>query len=566
MYPKILSTELNRLNQLTDSKIAELLESTVTTGDTLSMLVGRVCEMLLNTKAIRSINNGTYNFKKALLIRINTVAKDLDFDTVTTNKVSMSSDGELVCHPVTSIVGEQEPKAFNKSWYNEPTGYQDHAILKGSGRKFNNNSTSLLEEKASVELMVKDIQPMFVDLYAVLLYEDTKVNVDDVNYFDRLTEVAYWTKCKLGQTYTNYRKLDSNSRNYPLNRYGFAYEYGDSFEKWLIEPAKPWLVDTTEVGLAKQYLREEFGAKRYDHLVNSAMDKVIEALADLEEYQAGKIVDFGISHKELGKLLHIIDVDQNIIQNEGNYTTSCVSYDFTNSGGINAANQFGDAKFLEATNLLGSDTKFDTHQAVANHLGMERDDAKAVMQGPNHGGRVKPEHKDMVNSIFGESYNYIHMMSQYGMKLAESGITEVILTRPDGVNAVWYPYSIKCRVPMEDGSTVDSTMPFNPAIGTQKHRGLAVSILHSADAFTEHYIYSNLLEMGIEIKTTLDNFYGQPSIKALVVELTFEALAILEGYAERQLQTIERTTGISRDNNWTLPNRELPIVVNNNIM
>ena len=565
MLPKILNKELNRLSVLSDSKIAEFLEASVTTGDTIPMLVGRVANILLATKAIRSINNGTYNFKKVLLIRISQVAKSLDFDTVSETKVSIAKDGGLVCHDVITITGEQEKKQSNKSWYSEPEDFQDYVILKGSNRKFSNSSTDLLNEKLAIPMMVKNIDPMFVDLYTVLLYEDNKTKVNDSNYHGRLLEVAEWTKCKLGQEYTNYRKLDSNSRNYPLNRYGFAYEYGDAFEKWLIEPATPWLVDENEVELAKKYLRDEFKAKRYDTLVNNAKDKVIQALADFELYQAGRIVDFSITHKELGKLLHIIDVNENIIDNIGNYTTSCVSFDFTNSGGINAANQFGDEKFMNATNLLGND-KFDTHQAVANHLGLIRDDAKSVMQGPNHGGRVVDEHVDMVEAIFGERYKYIHMMSQYGMKIADAGVTEVVIERPDGVCAVWYPYSINCPVPMEDGSVVDAIMPYNSAIGTAKHRGLAVSILHSADAFTEHYIQSNLLAMGIHTKTTLDNFYGKPSIKELVIELTFEALEIMEGYAERQMQSIEKQTGILRDGNWQLPERTHALVVNDNIM
>lgn len=565
MFPSILHKDVKKLEVLSDSKIAELLESVVTTGDTLSMLIGRVVDMLLANRAVRSINNGTYNFKKVLLMRVNEVAKSLHFDMVSVNKVSLANDGNLVCHKVTTIIGEQEKKEYAKVWFNEPEDFQDHAILKGSNRKFNNNSTDLLLEKQQVFLKVKEIYPIYVDLYATLLYEDTKSKVTDAGYLDRLRDIATETKARLGHVYTNNRKLDSNSRNYPLNRNGFAYEYGDNFEKWLVEPAKPWLVDANEVKLAKKYLRDEFGVKVYTSLVRKAKAKVLQALEDFDTYKEGKVVDFDITHKELGKLLHIIDVNENIIENLGGTTTSCVSFDFTNSGGINAANQFGDEKFLNATNLLGN-AKFDTHQAVADHLDMSRDDAKSVMQGPNHGGRVVDEHVEMVEDIFGERYKYIHMMSQYGMKIAEAGITEVVLERPDGVKAVWYPYSINCPVPMEDGSTVDSIMPFNSAIGTDKHRGLAVSILHSADAYIEHYIYSNLREMGIEIKTTLDNFYGRPSIKDLVVELTFEALELLDGYAERQLQAIEKRTGIMRDGNWKLPERTHAIVQNDNIV
>lgn len=562
---KILTNSFNKLSQLPDAKIEQLIHDTVRTGDTMSMLVGKVTNILLSNRAIQSVNDGSYHFKKALMMRINEVAKACKFKTITTNKVSISNDGGMYCHPVTTITGEKElPENFTKYWFTYPEEFQDYVILKGSERKFNNNSYDLLLTKQEIDMQIKPIKPELVDLYAILLYENTKSKVKDPNYFNRLQDIAIETKCRLGMVYTNYRKLDSNSRNYPLNINGFAYEYGDAFEKWLIEPAKPWLVDETEVELAKQYLRDEFGTKLYTSLVIKAKAQIKQALEDLAKYKQGKIVNFSITHKELGKLLHIIDVNEGIIENLGNYTNTCVSYDFTNSGGINAANQFGDEKLMRVANLLGEDLKFDTHQAVADELGLARDDAKSVMQGPNHGGRVIPRHKEMVNNIFGERYKYIHMMSQYGMKLADAGVTEVVLTRPDGVKAVWYPYSIKCQVPMEDGTTVDAVMPYNSAIGTAKHRGLAVSILHSADAFTEHYIQSNLLAMGIHTKTTLDNFYGKPSIKQHIIKLTFESLELLDGYAEQQLQAIEAKTGILRG--WNLPTRTHIPVPNGNIM
>ena len=47
MFPSILHKDVKKLEVLSDSKIAELLESVVTTGDTLSMLIGRVVDMLL---------------------------------------------------------------------------------------------------------------------------------------------------------------------------------------------------------------------------------------------------------------------------------------------------------------------------------------------------------------------------------------------------------------------------------------------------------------------------------------------------------------------------------------
>lgn len=562
--PAILRKELKKLSVLPDYIIEEAVEASVQNGDTFSMLIGRVTNTLLANKAVRHINNGTARFKKVLMMRVNEIVKEFEFTTITENKTIVTKDGDMVCIPHTTIVADREQTKYVKQWFKEPTDYQDYVVMKGSGKVFDNNSTALLEEKSSINLMVKNVNPVYIDLYAVLLYEDTKAKVTDSGYMNRLKEVSAETKGRIGYIYKNMRKLDSNSRNYPLNRNGFAYEYGDAFEKWLVEPARPYLVDANEVKFAKKYLRNEFGVKTYKPLVIKAQDAVIKALADLEEYNKGFKVSFDIDHKELGKLLHIIDVNENIIENEGGYSTSCVGYDFTNSGGINAANQFGDKKLMRVANLLGEDEKFDTHQAVADWLGMKRDDAKSVMQGPNHGGRVVEEHKDMVTDIFGDSYKYIHMMAQYGMKLADAGVVQVELERPDGVKAVWYPYSIGCKVPMEDGTVVDAIMPYNPYLGKAKHRSLAVTILHSSDAYTEAHIMSGLLAEGIHIKSTLDCFYTRPSTLPLIKELTFEALEIMEGYAEQQLQSIEKQTGIMRDG-WTLPERECELVPSYNV-
>lgn len=579
-FPLILDKSVKKLAVLPDYTIANIVNESVMTGDTIAMLVGKVTSILLTKDYIRALHDGSYNFNKVLLMRVNEVVKELDFMTMSESKIAITDDGSMVCHNVVTIIGQKEKAEKIKVWFNDPDDYQDYVILKGSGRKFNNNSRTLLGIKQSVKLKVKEINPIFIDLYKTLLYENTKAKVADPNYQTRLNEVAKETKARIGYVYINYRKLDSNSRNYPLNRNGFACEYGDAFEKWLVEPAKPWLVTEQEIELAKEYLEDEFGME-YSKSVKKATKKVLKALNAMDKYNKGDIVKFKITHKELGKLLHIVDINENIIENLGGMTTSCASFDFTNSGGINAANQFGDEKFLRAANLLGDAVKSDTHQAIASFLGIDRDTAKKVMQGPNHGGEVGThmlqkvnalggrqinlkELEEMVYGTFGDSYKYIHKMSQYGMELAEKGITEVVIERPDGVKAVWYPYSLGCNVPMEDGSTVPAIMPYNPMIGTSKHRGLAVTILHSADAYIEHYIYENLREMGIEIKSTLDNFYGRPSIKKLVIDLTFEALSILEGYAEEQLQAIEKKTGIYRG--WNLPERELEIVKSDKIM
>jgi len=116
---------------------------------------------------------------------------------------------------------------------------------------------------------------------------------------------------------------------------------------------------------------------------------------------------------------------------------------------------------------------------------------------------------------------------------------------------------------MEDGSTIKAQMPYG-GNGEHKVLGLAVSCLHSSDAFVEHYVQSSLADQGIHIRTVLDNFLGRPSIKAKLVKLTFEALNLLRGNMEKQLRAIEIETGIYRG--WVLPERECELVPSSNII
>jgi len=535
-YPKILSKHIHTLSGLKDSVIEEKVIEIVTNNMTIEMLVGNVTNALLKSnKCIAKVNIHEYGFKKALMLRVNKVVKAIDFTLTKQTHTGIDKDGTMYTYSVNYITGERDKKEHTKVWFKEAEEFIDYAEMKGSFVKFDNHSTELLSRRLEVPLRVKEIHPKFVKLYTAILYTTTKKASraeTTSSYRKRLEAVAEETISCMGYEYENYRKLDSNTRNYPLSRFGFAVEYGDSFEKFLIEPAQEYLVDKLEIGYAKQYLKAEFNTKSIKTLVSNAENKLKENLKLLKLFTQGKKVDFTITHKEVGKLLHIIDIYSNIIKNEGNYTRSCVSYDYTNSGGINAANQFGDEQFCKAMNLLGGKKKFDTHQAIADYLDMPRDDAKKVMQGPNHGGRVPANLTDMVTTVFGENYKYIGKIAMYGKKLALAGVNSVVLERIDGVKAIWYPYVLGAEVSTEDGSTVTAEMPFMYKVPARDHKalGLAVSCLHSQDAFTENYVFTKLLdEHGIRMKTTLDNFYGRPSIKPLLIKYTFEALELAKG-------------------------------------
>lgn len=562
-YPKILSKSFKALSVLDNSIIIQIVRDTVTNGINDDTLIGNVSNILLGNECIMNVNDGSYSFKKALLIRVKLVVQALDFKYETKNSASMAKDGGMYIHTTKEIVNQRDKEEYAKIWFKEAKAYQNNITLKGSKLVVDNNSDEVLYNKSSILMEVRDINPLYLDIYASLLYEANKGKVDEPNYKQRLQEVANETKNFMGYQYENFRKLDSNSRNYPLSRFGFAYEYGDAFEKFLIVTAKKYLVTENEISEAIAYLEDEFGVDNYEQLVADSMKVLDKVKKDYYRYVEGKNVSFSIDGKSLGKHLHIVDVYRNIINNINDYTNSWVGYDYTNSGGINASNQFGDEQLLKMANLLGGDKAYDTHQEIANYLGIARKDAKLYMQGPNHGGEVLPENSDMVNAVFGENYKYIRLMAEYGKKLADNGVKSIEIVRPDGVKAIWNPYTLDCSVAMEDGTFINAVMPYG-GNGTDKNLGLAVSILHSADSYTEHYVQMKLLEDGYHIRTILDNFLGAPSIKRGLIKYTFESLEILRGYAERSLKSIEEQTGIYRG--WTLPERTIELVPSANII
>jgi hypothetical protein len=347
MLPRVLNKHLKSLELLTNREIAEIAIEVVENGMTRDMLIGGVSARVLQDEDINDMNDCSYNFKKAVMIRVAKVVDKLNFKYETTKSMMIDKEGTM--YPVThkTIVEEREPREDTKIWFNDPTRYQDYITLKGSNKRIDNNSTDVLELKTKIKLKVKEIDERYIDLYAVLLFEanKSKVNEDPEYYLERLQNVAEETKLFMGQEYTNYRKLDSNSRNYPLNRYGFAYEYGDAFGKNLIGLVQEYKVDVNEIDGAIEYLADEFDTDNVDELYTNSIDILNHNLSELKKYNKGLISNFNISEKELGEHLHIVEVYENIICNNRGMTSTVVGYDFTNSGGINAANQFGDKKF-----------------------------------------------------------------------------------------------------------------------------------------------------------------------------------------------------------------------------
>jgi len=259
-YPAILNKSFIALQILSNKTIITTVKNVVRNEMTIDILVGNVAHVLLTLPEIQRINNGSFNFKKCLLIRVKLVvdAMNFSFDSKTTTR--MDKEGNMYVTTSKTIVGQKDSVEYSKEWFVEATEFQDFITVKGSNKVMDNNSTEVLKLKASKWFRIKEISPEFIDLYATLLYEanKNKVSEDRLTYFNRLQEVAEETKFSMGYEYQNFRKLDSNSRNYPLSRFGFAVEYGDSFEKFLIEPAKGYIVSEASVKGAIENLKTEF--------------------------------------------------------------------------------------------------------------------------------------------------------------------------------------------------------------------------------------------------------------------------------------------------------------------
>ena len=551
-------------NVVSINEIVDTAYDCVHNDITMSTLINKVSVRLLAKDEVNRVNDMSVYFRENLLSYIQENISGL-FSTE--DRVMCWFDDVGVAHTATypHIVGETEKPDFNKYLFRECDEPITTVTLKGSNKVLDNNSTDILEMYATVENRVRCTDVKVLHLYSALCYEENKNSISEpmMEYRRRLIDLAEETALFNGYVFKDTRKFDSSSRDYSLNRFGHAMQYGDAFQKYLIQPELTYVVDAVSVTNAKAYLLKEFDVKRWYPLYKKAIKLVDENLALMDKWNNSRKVEFTITGKELGKYMYIRDVVDNIIRAEGCVSRTLVCLDFTNSGGIMFANQFGDDKFMGIANLLGGD-KQDAHQAVADYLDIERQPAKKVMQGPNHGARLNAVTAPVADNVFGEAYRGINALAEYGKTLLQSGVPYVELIAPDGVKSYFYGYELGATLDI-NGVSVGLIAPFSDDIlgGKKKGYGFGVKPMHPSDAYIVRHIRAKLIELKIPHLTVLDAFYVPANHENLVANLAYQGLANLRGWFDGELTRIEALTGIPMVNR-PKP-RTLDIVKNGNI-
>jgi len=535
-------------NLITINEIVELAEEIAYNDMTMNMLTNNISTVLLRRKDVNAINDSTLWFRRNLLDYIVENTSNL-FETENREVKWFDKNGNFCSAEYPHITGKEDRKDFDKNLFRECTLPETNITLKGSGKMLNNNSIKILETYANTKNMVRDCTTDYIYLYSALEYEKNKFAVSEpmMEYRKRMVNLAEETILYCGYEFADTRKLDSSTRDYSLNRFGHAFQYGDSFQKYLIQPVLTYIVEQEDVDNAITFLKDEYNITNYKEYKSTYTEVLINEVAKLQAWNKGLKVEFSIDGKELGKIVYILDVIESIIENKGYESRTLIQLDFTNSGGIMFANQFGDKKFMTTANLIGN-IKQDAHQMVADVLGIDRDPAKKVMQGPNHGARLTDETKEIAMQVFGETYKGINALAEYGKKLLYSGINIVELVAPDGVKGYFYGYTNKAEMNI-NGTKVNLIAPFTEHnIGERKGYGFGVKPMHMSDAYVVRYIRKALIKAGIPHTTTLDAFYIPPRYENLVANLAYEALDNLQGWFDGELTRMEALTGIKMDN------------------
>jgi len=551
---KIIPLSLRKTHNLIKRNVSvetiiEMSDSIVENDMTLNQLINKVSVALLHTEQVNKINDMTLGFRQNLLNKI----KETIYDRYSTEdrKVKyFDEEGQLVVKYFPHIVGEKDPERKTTFLTKDPKRNQPYLTLKGSEKIIDNNSKEILELYSSTENRVRTVDISLLKLYSALEYEKRKnvVKQDKDKFKKYLIDLANETHSYCGYVFNDHRKLDRSSRDYSLARFGHALQYGDAFQKWMIQPSIGYSVTELAKNEAIAYLQNEFKTKDWEELYKESIELIEVNLALLPDWGKGNKTNFSITTKQLGKACQVISLVNNLIEAPiGSNTNELVCLDFTNSGGIMFANQFGDEKFLTISNLIG-DKKKDAHQAVADFLRVSRDDAKKVMVGSNHGARLTETTLPIANEVFGETYKGINALAEYGKELLFNGVTHLKLKAPDGVVGVFHGYTLNGELSI-DGIKVNAVLPFSPLkIGKNKGYSFGVINQHMSDAFVVRYIRKRLITRGIPHLTILDAFYVPAGTTSIIKELAYDALEELEGWFDGELTRIEKETGIPMEN------------------
>jgi len=559
-FPISMSSHVQQIAPILDiDEVIETANKLVQSHPLIDELAGKVVDKMLFQPEFQSINDGSNMFKKSMISVVGTIIENCI--PWSTKVVKYFDDqGNLTSRETKYYSNASEGEYSEPEYARLPETYESVYIMKGSKKQIH---CSVREKHLNMlsqqEFMVREIDHDLVYTYANMKFSENVGNVkySPSKYLKELESFASVTIAHAGMTYQNIRKFDGAGRHYPVPFFGFAKEHGDSFEKWLIQTTYFYRVTKDDIKLAKAFLKSEFKVKSWRKLFEKASKEIEKARRLNKVFEAGRKVTWNIDSKTFGKYLWIQEICNSIIYNEGGVTNALIGVDISASGPTMYANQFGDRKWMNGAGLLG--TKGDFHQAVADALGIGRDDAKKVFVAPHHGGRVDDELIDIVNSVFGERYHLIRQIAEYGIKCAFAGVPYITYEAFDGLMMVWNPYIKNCRVGLElSDLAIHAIMPFTQGLeGEKKVSGLAVQVAHGSDGYLMRKVERHMFDADLQVKTTLDAVYCRPALVPVIRKIVNQGLEDLTGWYKAEFEKIQAQTGIKAE--FTIPDRELPL-------
>ena len=311
------------------------------------------------------------------------------------------------------------------------------------------------------------------------------------------------------------------------------------------------------------------------------------------------------SQKEMANLLIAYKALESLGRLErGEPDNNLFGWDFTYSGGIIAGVLFKSVGFCKSGNVYGLKRLVDHHGNTLKRLNkygaakskgskqklqLTRDESKNAAQGVNHGEHllsyvnklatlgldITQEHlHGLMIEVYGECFDNIDIMAQFGKVLSCSGYSLMRWTMPDKEIASHQAYVTGVMVDsyIPSGTAKDSEgkpknyihhfqqlrLPYETdgdgkclypksvernkkTYDMQPHlRGLYADIIHSFDAYVRRCIERAVWRAGYQILTKHDNFYVHLNAYPVVVKAAKEALSELfeNNYLEGVLKEI----------------------------
>lgn len=264
-------------------------------------------------------------------------------------------------------------------------------------------------------------------------------------------------------------------------------------------------------------------------------------------------------------------------------TGMTVECDITNSGLLIAGILFRSKEMLKANNGYGLPEKVDSHKAVADVVGISREDAKGIQVQFLHGASLKSmannlteatdktyTEEDMASfmgNVYGNAIYNINNIAQYGIEVMSNIRSQCSWTMPDGFRAVHRAYTTS--VPLElqlkhrkvrlfsempllldgTGSPVydQNSHGAKPATGSSegtctKIMGLYANIIHSIDS----WVMREVIRSGIQLLCKHDAFFVHPNDVELLRDTLKSIYSDLYDFdlMKNILRQIEGQTGV----------------------